>query len=312
MSFFFSRRKYDPNRKIFLNSPSAVMQYFDVAGRIGNTTRYNTHPSGLKWAQSAFAATPGRDILIFVHGFNTTHQFFLERLGKIRTGMRTAGFHGPVVGFDWPSAGRPLREDNITGMFQKYRRDASTAVGVSQSLGRQAIAEIYRAKPNARVHVMCHSMGSYLATHGLGAIQTTGGRLIDQALLVAADMDQDWYNIQGGASDAWGRAANRLTNYYSNEDDVLHASGQTVNAHSVRSGWGGIPGNPNNRFDDVSCRTRYLARIPSRKRTVVRSHGWYFDDPGFYSDAVSTVSRKAAANIATRQAIPGGAQELRA
>ena len=102
----------------------------------------------------------------------------------------------------------------------------------------------------------------------------------------------------------------RLTNYYSNQDQVLALSAN-VPGNGPRLGYNGIPPLKEDEHVDVSCGARYANTIPKPPHSGIgpdrHTHTWYFDDdPGFVADLKATLDGVPATGMgATRGIVPG-------
>lgn len=120
-----------------------------------------------------------RDVLIFVHGFNTSLEESRFRLAQIVADGR---FGGVPILFSWPAQNGMLAygsaKENAT-----VSRDALTAL----------LNEISALPSVGRVHVLAHSMGAWLAMEALresaiGSRTLLNGRL-GNVMLAAPDID---------------------------------------------------------------------------------------------------------------------------
>ncbi|WP_245270829.1 alpha/beta fold hydrolase [Beijerinckia mobilis] len=127
-----------------------------------------------------------RDILIYVHGFNTSYDDARYRLAQI---VEDGRFGGVPVLFTWPSANNLLdygaAKENAT-----ISRDSLTRL--IQQVG--ALPDV------GRVHILAHSMGTWLAMEALrenaiGGSPDLNGRLGD-VMLAAPDIDLNVFKQQ--------------------------------------------------------------------------------------------------------------------
>lgn len=164
------------------------------------------------------AGREGGDVLIFVHGFNTTYEESVFRFAQIvhDTGARVA----PIL-FTWPSQG---------SIFD-YLYDRESA-----NFSRSALeAMIKRSTDDPRVRsvtVMAHSMGGWLTMEALRqlAIRERGlPAKIRNVVLASPDVDIDVFGRQLddiGQSPGRGsaRAQARFTVFASADDRALQVS----------------------------------------------------------------------------------------
>ena len=121
----------------------------------------------------------GRDILLYVHGFNTSLEEARFRLAQIAVDARFAGV--PVL-FTWPS-----QKSLFTYEADKDRASAS----------RDALADFMRELSEVpgvgRVHILAHSMGGWLSMEALHENAVAGHPDLDgklgEVMLAAPDID---------------------------------------------------------------------------------------------------------------------------
>ncbi len=304
MIYFFSRRAFNPQTGRFSNNPSEMTRYVGIDD-VGTTVSKGTLIDKPQWVQKVLMQAGQGPILFFVHGFNTSQAQFLKNLETIRNGLTAQGFAGAVVGYDWPS----------NGDLFSYASDRTDAKKVAQFLPIDGLAPFMAAAPGKKLHVLAHSMGTYLTLRGFGEVPDSGNPgtvpwKIDQLMFTAADADQTWLN-----AGAWGalvveRRSNRLTNYYSGMDMTLDVSGKIINGGSLRAGRHGIGTSSPHNAADVNTMGRYLGVVPPNKRTEVKSHNWYYDDPAIYRDMALTMAGTAANAMPTRAPDAGGDQQI--
>ncbi len=47
-------------------------------------------------------------MLVFIHGYNNSHEIIMQRHRTLKKNLKEKGFKGLLVSFDWPSADHPL------------------------------------------------------------------------------------------------------------------------------------------------------------------------------------------------------------
>jgi esterase/lipase superfamily enzyme len=172
-----------------------------------------------------------RDVLIYVHGFNTSLDEARFRLGQI---VADARFGGVPVLFTWPSQSNLL----------SYVSDKERAT-VSRDALEKLMRDVAATPGVGRVHVLAHSMGSWLAMEALreNAIAgqaDLGGKLGD-VMLAAPDIDPAVFRQQ---MTRLGTAA-RVSIFVSQEDRALSLSSRIA---GDRARLGGInPADPKQR-----------------------------------------------------------------
>jgi esterase/lipase superfamily enzyme len=129
-----------------------------------------------------------RDILVFVHGFNVSLDDARFRLAQI---VADGHFGGVPVLFTWPSGGNALA----------YSSDKERATASRDAL--EALLQALSTTPGVgRIHILAHSMGTWLAMEALrqGAI---AGRAdlaghLGEIMLAAPDIDLAVFEGQMG------------------------------------------------------------------------------------------------------------------
>jgi len=120
-----------------------------------------------------------RDVLLFVHGFNTSAEEARNRLAQV---MTDSHFGGVGVMFTWPSQGALLA----------YESDKERATASRDALER-AIADIAATPGVGRVHILAHSMGTWLTMEALRQHAIAGHADLDghlgDVMLAAPDID---------------------------------------------------------------------------------------------------------------------------
>ena len=135
--------------------------------------------------RDALAGSASRDVLIFVHGFNT---LFAEGVYRFAQIVHDTGFDGVPVLFTWASRGKVI--DYV------YDRDSATAA-------RDALERTIHlaAKAGAgNVHIMAHSMGNWVTMEALRQARIAGdgdfGGRLGEVILASPDIDVDVFTSQ--------------------------------------------------------------------------------------------------------------------
>lgn len=120
-----------------------------------------------------------RDVLLFIHGFNTGYDDARDRLAQIVADGR---FGGVPVLFTWASQGSVFA----------YGADRETAMASRDSL-EKVMLTLARVPDVGRVHILAHSMGAWLAMEALRENAIAGHPDLDghlgEVLLAAPDID---------------------------------------------------------------------------------------------------------------------------
>jgi len=149
-----------------------------------------------------------RDVLVFVHGYNTNFADAVYRFAQI---VYDSGFKGVPVLFSWPSRGELLAYpyDRESAYYSRDFLEANLR-GIARDLG------------SSRMDILAHSMGTLLTLETLrqAAIRgdgTFGGRLRD-VMLAAPDVDLDVFKTQ------MAQIRRPITVFVSSDDKALDFS----------------------------------------------------------------------------------------
>ncbi|MGY6411405.1 MAG: alpha/beta hydrolase [Alkalilacustris sp.] len=237
------------------------------------------------WAHAG--GEPVGDVVVYIHGYNTSQATMLERQRKLRDGLAAQGFRGVVIGFDWPSADRTLS-------YLPDRKDAKASAQRLVDEGISAYAARQRAGCRVNVHLLAHSMGCYVVREAFDDADdrpavAAHSWTVSQVMLVGADVSAASLGLGNPKSSSLYRRCVRLTNYFNPHDGVLSLSNVKRVGVSPRAGRVGLPIDTPNQAANVYCGTRYLAHQDSFTGGRSAPHNWYFDDAGFMRDVTLTV-----------------------
>jgi esterase/lipase superfamily enzyme len=127
-----------------------------------------------------------RDILVFVHGFNTSYDEARLRLAQVVT---DSNFTGVPLVFTWPSRSAMLQ----------YVSDKESATASRDNLER-LLRDLAAVPGVGRVHVLAHSMGTWLAMEALRQNAIAGHADLDghigEVMLASPDIDLDVFRNQ--------------------------------------------------------------------------------------------------------------------
>lgn len=154
---------------------------------------------------------PGKETLVFVHGYNNTFSDAVYRFAQIRTDF---GIAGPGVLYSWPSAGDP----------RGYAYDRDSVLYSRDDF--QYVLESLTAAPGQKVLLLAHSMGAQLVMETLRQAALAGDRrVIDRisgVVLIAPDIDPDVFRSQAVAI---GKLPKPFLIFVSRADRALTLSG---------------------------------------------------------------------------------------
>ena len=247
-----------------------------TADTVGAITTIQDPEQG-RFSQQAFddLAQAGRNLLIFVHGFDNSFENAITRAAFNRewlAGSGQAAADTTVVAFSWPSAGRLLE---LPFLLRPYKSDQVMA-GQSglhlMSFFANLEPIIERARANGRrVFLLTHSMGNWALqsavenwfSHGNGDAD-----LFDEAFLAAADEQFNSFEFtRMGRLSGLDRLARHVTILFSEADAVL---GVSAGVNFIRRlGQDG----PHARFDQ--------SRFPPIRYSMLDCSGFHDFSPGF-------------------------------
>ncbi len=197
-----------------------------------------------------------RDILLYIHGFNTSFDFAVLRLAQVTNDIQ---FGGVSVVFSWPSHGSAFR----------YADDQSNAMKSVGSLAEtlQTLVNLQAARPNAargKIHIIAHSLGNRVTLRALEALRgglPAGQKPFGQIILAAPDIAvADFTNLVPIAQ----AAADRVSLYFCHDDLALAAS-RFYHMDEPRAGVDVVP-------------IKFLDNIDARKaNTSFLGHGYWAD-----------------------------------
>ncbi len=166
-------------------------------------------PAGL--IRDVHKATPARETMVFVHGYNNTLSESMYRVAQIQADLDIGG---PAVLFSWPSAGDPRG--------YVYDRDS---VLFSRDALENTLRELTNA-PGEKVFLLAHSVGAQLTMEVLRQAAIRGdGRLlrrISGVVLMSPDIDPDVFRAQALAI---GRLPQPFVIFISRQDKALSLAG---------------------------------------------------------------------------------------
>lgn len=202
----------------------------DTVGAI--TSIQNVQRGGFSDSVSGDLAKAGRNLLVFVHGFDNSFENAITRAAFNREWLAQSGLDEAdtsVVAFSWPSAGRLLA---LPLLLQPYRSDQVVAgqsglhmMGFLAKL-RPILAQARRN--GCRVFLLAHSMGNWALqaavenwfSHGNG-----DAALFDEVFLAAADEQFDSFDFPRlGRLSGLDRLTRHTSILFSEADAVLSVS----------------------------------------------------------------------------------------
>lgn len=276
MNFYFTRRHYDPATDQFTREDGGVTKYVVLPHERRNAGHIADRGP---WLTELRKEMGSNEVLIYIHGFNSTQGDMLWSIRKLKAGVRLAGFNGAIVGFSWPNSEKPSPA--------AYNRDRQNIPTFASALFTDGVLAIQSMSPRPRVQILCHSLGGYVFYMGFS--NQSGARKLKHLAFAAADLDQPWFHP--GAQGARGVEAwtERFTNYYSTKDKVLDLSERYVHG-DPRVGGDGLPHPTASNQKDVACADRYMSSDHDGKRSLTYSHNFYFSDAQWLRDLGKTLA----------------------
>lgn len=141
-------------------------------------------------------ATTGRDVLLYVHGYNETFESAARSAGQLSHSLE---FQGRTVLFTWPSGGKLL----------DYAYDRESALW-SRDAFQQTLRGLLTSPTVGRVYIVAHSMGTFLTVEGLREMRDMPELYARIGAVVLASPDIDIDSFEQTVSKL-GPLANRMT-----------------------------------------------------------------------------------------------------
>lgn len=126
----------------------------------------------------------GREVVVFVHGFNTT---FIEGVYRVAQLHHDLNLPGASVHYSWPSAGAPLA----------YVQDRDSALFARDGL-EDLLTQLERAGAR-RILLVGHSMGAHLVMEALRQMAVGRNPVMARlagVVLISPDLDIDLFRAQ--------------------------------------------------------------------------------------------------------------------
>lgn len=158
-------------------------------------------------ARTAELPQENRACFVFIHGFNVTFENAAKRTAQIHYDLQ---FPGVPIFFSWPSR----------GSVRHYFSDRNE-IEFSLYLIKQFLLDVSQRVNADRIHVIAHSMGADATCRAIADLGEQG-KIFDQIILAAPDIDRDVFRLE--LAPRLTRSANRTTMYCSQNDWALIAS----------------------------------------------------------------------------------------
>jgi len=253
-------------------------------------------------------AGKGHDIVFLVHGYNNSVADAYRLHAQVRLALQQQNYPCTIISFDWPSGTNALAY-----LYDEHMAKLTAFALVSE--GIQLFSDTFKPGCPTKLHVVAHSMGTYVVQLALeDALTTTLGHTgwsIGQVALLAADLASNSLVPEAAASGGLYKYASRITNYFNGNDEVLAISNAKRLGLAPRAGRVGVPIATPDKLIDVDCSDRYLqattvddiATHMPPDATVC--HSWYFYDPRVMADLATVLAGKIDRNVIQNR-IPKG------
>jgi esterase/lipase superfamily enzyme len=241
---------------------------------------------------------PGRNLLVFVHGFDNSFENAITRAAFNQqwfAASRLRAAETSVVAFSWPSLGKLIA---LPFPSAAYRRDQTTAGQSGLHLmsflaNLEPIITSARAKGN-RVFLLAHSMGNWALQAAVESWFMHGNGdafLFDEVVLAAADEVYNTFDfLPDGRMSALDRLSRRISIYASEEDAVLKLS-MAVNLGAKRLGQDGPHDRSNlTRFPPAKYRTVDCSGFRDYELNLASSHQYYRRSPSVRTDIANAMA----------------------
>ena len=234
-----------------------------------------------------------RDVLVFVHGFNTTLDEARFRLAQLVTDGR---FGGVPVLFTWPSTNSVLS-------YVSARENAT----ISRDALSKLLQDVSRTPGVGRIHVLAHSMGAWLSMEALRETSIGGQHHLDgklgNVMLAAPDIDLSVFRQQMQRIGAGANVA-----VFSSTGDRALSLSSTIAGDRPRLG----AVDPNNARDRAE-----LARLGVKVYDLSQisdgwiNHGAYASAPDVVRQIGAQLTRSRKEDSQTTSVIDAGVEESR-
>jgi esterase/lipase superfamily enzyme len=188
------------------------------------------------WSESAIGdlSSPGRDLMLFIHGFDNSFEDALTRAAYNQQWLQAGGGNYTMIAFSWPSLGQLL--GGLLDLTEPYKQDqsASTASGPAMMSFLANVLPIATAarQSGRKVNLLCHSMGNWALAAAVGTWFADGqgpAQMFDTTVLAAADEVYDSFSYPVPQRLTQLRALSRVVRFYFNRNDDVLALSSVVN-----------------------------------------------------------------------------------
>lgn len=253
---------YGEIRMSLAGTGAGAADRMDVQVGLENTSR-STREGFLGELERAAARTPGREVLLFVHGFDNSFEDAAKTAARIAHGV---GFQGAALMYSWPSAGSAA----------SYLQDRNNAYWAVHYL-KQLLSDVLADQWIGRVSVVVHSMGNEVFIRAYSELADERARAgkddlkkIRNIVLAAPDVDREIF-LDQHALKLMSQGA-RIILYASRSDMALSASALVQGGDYERLG------------KNVVCIPGLTVTDVSDVRTDLLGHSWIGDSRSVLTD----------------------------
>lgn len=152
---------------------------------------------------------PKKQILLFIHGYNTSFDDAVYRSAQLSVDLK---FAGATVLYSWPSNAAVFR----------YGADRDQSISTLPAFKR-FVRDLSRSSGAQTIHVIAHSMGNNALVHGLSELarDEQNPPHFRQIIMAAPDVDRDEF---ARLAEAFSRTADHFTLYAADNDRALGAA----------------------------------------------------------------------------------------
>lgn len=236
-----------------------------------------------------YDADDSGNILVFIHGYNSTSEIVLQRHRQLKKDLWALGFRGTVVSYDWPS-------DNSELGYLEDRRDARlTSIGLVDNCIRLFVKMQDPVNCEINVHLLAHSTGAFVIREAFDDADdrtslAAKNWTVSQVMLIGGDVSSASMAAGNAKTDSLYRHCIRLTNYWNPYDDILKLSNVKRVGVAPRVGRAGLPQDAPAKAVDVGC-GEYFKTLNEKKANFYGTfcHSWHIGDPVFTRDILETM-----------------------
>jgi esterase/lipase superfamily enzyme len=242
-------------------------------------------------------SAPGRNLLVFIHGFNNTFQAAITRAAFITqwfAGSGVPGTDASVVAFSWPSLGKLFSFPDLEGDYRTDQRTAGLSGPHLMSFFANLQPLLAAARQSGRrVILVAHSMGNWVLQAGLDnwfAHNNGPAMLFDAAVLAAADevYDSFSYPLPGRLS-GLTQFAGQVSTYFSRADQALILS-NLVNLVQRLGQDGPLGDSDTTKFPPALYRTMDCTACQDYDFNASSSHEYYRRSPTVRIDIAKVIA----------------------